>query len=232
MKVLLFFILFVIVLFIICLPNKCKAVVLGGKKKKIECFNTDIWDEECLDNNQDLNDMLYEYETNKIGQNIRKFIKFYKSTLTTRCVIDYLLKNNFKLHVCKLKLSGNYISIYGEKTRNPDQIAPHLIFNHADHSSIRIKPIVGGFRNGYTPFPTISMAIIYDIDKYDFSNEVFKITRKGEPIPKAPSNHEDVCMNPNIIDSQVNTIMKTTHIRLRPPSLADIRFFKHIDLYV
>ena len=80
-------------LLMLFIPNKDGIAILGGKKKKREHFHIEIWDDVCLDREKDLDDILDEYENNKIGQNIRKFIKFYRSTMTTRCVMKYLLRN-------------------------------------------------------------------------------------------------------------------------------------------
>ena len=77
-------------------------------------------------------------------------------------------------------------------------MAPHIIFIHPDHSCIRLKPIVGGKINSYTPYPTVSFSIVYNTRNSDFRNEAFKITRDGEPIPKAGLNYPDACLNPDL----------------------------------
>ena len=61
-------------------------------------------------------------------------------------------------------LMGEYVSISGKKTESKKLIAPHLIFYHKDHSCIRIKPVVGGWKWGNTHFqPCLCQLFIIQI---------------------------------------------------------------------
>ena len=201
----------------------------GGKKRKH--FYENIWDDDCLIYDYpELDDLLYLYEKKKIGKKLRQFLKWYKSTCSSRHIYNYLRKQGFDEYNVGLKLSGDFVSITGKKTSKWSMIAPHIIFIHKDHSCIRLKPIVGGFDFSYTPFPTVSFSIVYETRKSDFSNEAFKVTREGEPIPKSGPQAIDSCMNSDLSDRRIQSLMETTHIKLPKPSTVDYNFFRSLRL--
>ena len=134
------------------------------------------------------------------------------------------------MYAVKLFISGNNVSITGKKTNDYKNIAPHFIFIAKDHSCVRLKPVVGGFTTSHTPFPTVSFSIVYNTNQTNFANEAFKVTRKGEPIPKGGLKFDDACMNPTLSMNRMNQLMKDTHIRLPKPSIKDCRFFINIEL--
>ena len=114
--VLLFFI--IIYLLLTCITSK-KCFGFGGGKstqtKKRKHFYENIWDDDCLDDNPELDDMLDLYEENKIGKKLRKFLKWYKPTYSSKCIYEYLVKEGFNEYDVKLQVSGRlHIDLTGK----------------------------------------------------------------------------------------------------------------------
>ena len=199
-------------------PSNCKCT--GGKPN-------DIWDNKCLNKHLDLKDLIRDYKRKKVGKKLREFLEWYKPSISSSCIIKYLICNNFKMTSSRLQSDGYYINSIGEKTNTVKHGVPHFIFIHQDRSCLRLKPIIGGLRHSHTPFPTISFSVVYDPDDPTFYNEAFKVSRNGEPIPKAGLRHPDACINPKLSNFSINELMKSTHLKLPKPSLEDVQFFRN-----
>jgi len=226
---LIFFALLLIILMKYGCNSNQSNLITGGKR--IRKHELEVWDDECLEDHEELDDLLYDYERRTVGRKLRSFLKWYRPMISSRCIMNYLLKNKFSMYAVKLRTHGGYIDIHGNTTRKTSRIAPHFIFIHKDHSCVRLKPIVGGERRSYTPFPTISFAIVYDSKgKSNFNNESFKVTRYGEAFPKAGLNNDHACMNPNLSEFQIDKVMQTTHIKVPKSSTTDLNYFMKFEL--
>lgn len=216
------FIIFLLMIMILTTTSNASSMVdckcVGGET---------IWDTKCLKRQPDLKELLHNYKRKKIGKKLFDFICYYKPSVSSSSIIKYLVSQNFKMTSSRLQSDGYYIDSTGEKTSTNKYGVPHFIFTHKDHSCIRLKPVIGGVRESYTPFPTISLSIVYDPNELPtFHNEAFKVTRDGESIPKAGYKHSDACLNPNLSEFRINNLMKSTHLKLPKPSIEDIQFFR------
>ena len=220
-KLILFVVIFLVVLLLqFQITSKSVNVSFTGGKKE------NIWDKKCLKKNSDLDDLLSKYKKKTVGNKLRSFLKWYKSSLTASAIIKHLLCEGFKIYPTRLQTDGYYINSIGKKTSTTILGVPHFIFIHEDHSCLRLKPVIGGLQHSHTPFPTISFSIVYDPESLSFQNEAFKVTREGEPVPKAGLRHPEACLNPKLLNFQFDEIMKSTHLKLPKPSIEDIQFFR------
>ena len=206
-------------------PWWCKSIEGGSGQIREEIF-----DDDCLYDNPDLEDMLKLYKKKRVGNKLRDFLKWYRSMYTSRHIYDHLRKQGFSQYDVMLQLSGTYISTRGKCTRERRLAAPHIIFIHKDHSCVRLKPLVGGTVESYTPFPTVSFSIVYDVQRTSFDNEAFKVSRDGRPIPKAGINVSSACLNPDLSYRRIDQLMQSTHLRVPKPSISDTKFFENLKL--
>ncbi|MDX1917319.1 MAG: hypothetical protein SFT68_04985 [Rickettsiaceae bacterium] len=189
----------------------CKGVSKAEKALKINPFDANsIWDLDILNKEVELAELLHKFLE---GQYAAKARSLDLSNKTKEEVVEILLKEGFKKQTAS---PGNILAKTSD--RNPQE--PGEIYQHEDGSLVRIKPY--SEKRKYRPQAYIVKAVTKNPESpATWTNEAFKVSVNGHPIPKAPKAEYGMKMRPVLSQSNdedqgwVDLVMEEVHIDLR-----------------
>lgn len=157
-----------------------------------------IWNPTFLESNPKIAKAILQYQNNKIGMQAKKL---NLNNLTAKEIHYFLLKQGF-FHIREgIKIKDKWLLRSGELVTELDHAntVAHDIYLHADGSMIRVKP--EGIPTQLSlprKHPYYIKSVLLDkvgvchIDtceyNYEFTNEAFKLTTNGIPVPSSPGN--------------------------------------------